>query len=50
MTIKYAFSRPTTSDEERNLLFNDYQKAGYVGLQLNGGLYAPYLLQPERYM
>jgi sugar phosphate isomerase/epimerase len=50
MTIKYAFSRPTASDEERNLLFNDYQKAGYAGLQLKGGQYAPYLLQPERFI
>jgi Sugar phosphate isomerases/epimerases len=50
MRIKYAFSRPTASDEERNHLFNEYRKAGYDGLQLKAGQYAPYLHQPERFI
>lgn len=47
MRLKYAFSRPTSSEEERNRLFNEYVKVGYDGLQLKAGQYAPYLDEPE---
>ncbi|MCM3626532.1 sugar phosphate isomerase/epimerase [Paenibacillus glycanilyticus] len=50
MRIKYAFSRPTSSEEERDQLFREYGMAGYDGLQLKAGQYAPYLHQPERFM
>ncbi|HTG70114.1 MAG TPA: sugar phosphate isomerase/epimerase [Candidatus Udaeobacter sp.] len=50
MTVKLAFSRPTATDEERNRLFNRYRPAGYEGLQLKSGQYAPYLKEPERFL
>lgn len=50
MTVKFAFSRPTATDEERNRLFNNFRPAGYQGLQLKPGQYAPYLKQPERFL
>lgn len=50
MTIKFAFSRPTETDEERSLLFQEYRTSGYAGLQLKMGQYAPYLQEPERFV
>ncbi|KRE44879.1 sugar phosphate isomerase/epimerase family protein [Paenibacillus sp. Soil522] len=50
MTVKFAFSRPTATDEERNRLFTGYRPAGYGGLQLKSGQYAPYLKVPERFL
>ncbi|MDQ0063038.1 sugar phosphate isomerase/epimerase family protein [Paenibacillus harenae] len=50
MSLKFAFSRPTQSDEETGLLFREYRTAGYAGLQLKMGQYAPYLQEPERFM
>ncbi len=50
MTVKFAFSRPTATDEERNRLFTGYRPAGYEGLQLKSGQYAPYLKEPERFL
>ncbi|ACT02605.1 sugar phosphate isomerase/epimerase family protein [Paenibacillus sp. JDR-2] len=50
MKIKYAFSRPTSSEEECRDLFQEFTKAGYDGLQLKAGQYAPYLHQPERFL
>ncbi|WP_337101112.1 sugar phosphate isomerase/epimerase family protein [Paenibacillus sp. YIM B09110] len=50
MNLKFAFSRPTETDEERSLLFQEYPTAGYAGLQLKPGQYAPYLQEPERFI
>ena len=50
MTLRFAFSRPAASDEERNRLFNTFRPAGYQGLQLKHGQYAPYLKEPERFL
>ncbi|WP_036720534.1 sugar phosphate isomerase/epimerase family protein [Paenibacillus harenae] len=50
MTLKFAFSRPTGTDDERDRLFQQYRASGYQGLQLKHGQYAPYLRQPERFL
>ncbi|MCM3781976.1 sugar phosphate isomerase/epimerase [Neobacillus mesonae] len=50
MNVKFAFSRPTQTDEERDLLFRGYRSAGYAGLQLKHGQYAPYIDEPERFL
>ncbi|WP_274648579.1 sugar phosphate isomerase/epimerase family protein [Paenibacillus humicola] len=50
MSVKYAFSRPTQTDEETTQLFGGYRSAGYDGLQLKAGQYAPYLADPGRFM
>jgi inosose dehydratase len=49
MTIKLAFSRPTSTEEERTLLFQQYREIGYDGLQLKAVQYMPYLTEPERF-
>lgn len=49
MSIKLAFSRPTSTVEEQSLLFQQYRAVGYDGLQLKGAQYAPYLNEPERF-
>ncbi|MDF2960250.1 MAG: Xylose isomerase domain protein barrel [Paenibacillus sp.] len=49
MTIKLAFSRPTSTVEEQKLLFEQYGTAGYDGLQLKAAQYASFLEQPERF-
>jgi len=50
MTVKFAFSRPTQTEEERDLLFGGYRSQGYDGLQLKPAQYAPYLAEPERFL
>ncbi|SFI42125.1 Sugar phosphate isomerase/epimerase [Paenibacillus sp. UNC496MF] len=50
MSIKYAFSRPTATDDDRDLLFNSYRSVGYDGLQLKHGQYASYMAEPERFL
>ncbi|QYR22508.1 sugar phosphate isomerase/epimerase [Paenibacillus sp. sptzw28] len=49
MSIKLAFSRPTSISEEQTLLFEQYRTTGYDGLQLKWGQYSPYLNEPERF-
>ncbi|MGN7455434.1 sugar phosphate isomerase/epimerase family protein [Paenibacillus pasadenensis] len=49
MTYNFAFSRPTATSEEEQLLVHGYQKAGYSGLQLKPSQYTPYLLEPESF-
>ena len=49
MSIKLAFSRPTSNMEEQSLLFQQYKAVGYDGLQLKGPQYAPFLNEPERF-
>ncbi|MBA2938820.1 sugar phosphate isomerase/epimerase [Paenibacillus sp. CGMCC 1.16610] len=50
MTIKLAFSRPTSTTEEQTLLFEQYGAVGYDGLQLKEAQYAPFLLKPEGFI
>lgn len=50
MNVKFAFSRPIQSDEERDLLFGGYRSIGYAGLQLKHGQYASYIDDPERFL
>ena len=50
MSIQYAFSRPTQTEDDRDLLFRSYRAIGYDGLQLKHGQYAPYIAEPERFM
>ncbi|MDF2645418.1 MAG: Xylose isomerase domain protein barrel [Paenibacillus sp.] len=49
MSIKLAFSRPTSTVEEQTLLFQQYRAVGYDGLQLKGPQYGPYLNELERF-
>jgi len=49
MTIKLAFSRPTSNAEEQTLLFQQYSAAGYDGLQLKATQYVPYISEPEKF-
>ena len=48
--MKLAFSKPTANDHERNLLFENYKKIGYEGLQLKAGQYSSYLDNPEDFL
>ena len=48
--MKIAFSQPTQSTEEQEVLFARYRSFGYGGLQLKYGQYGPYLAQPERFL
>lgn len=50
MSLQIAFSRPTGTTEERDLLFRQYRSAGYDGLQLKYGQYAPYIADPARFL
>lgn len=50
MSVKFAFSRPTQTDEERDLLFREYHSTGYAGLQLKHAQYAPYINDSERFL
>jgi inosose dehydratase len=50
MTIKLAFSRPTSTTEEQTLLFEQYRAVGYDGLQLKESQYAPFLTNPEKFI
>lgn len=47
--MKFAFSVPTKSSEERASLFNQYRAAGYDGLQLKKGQYQQYIDRPEEF-
>lgn len=49
MSIKLAFSRPTADAEEQKLLFREFHKEGYDGLQLKSGQYAAFLGEPARF-
>lgn len=48
--MKLAFSKPTASEEETQLLFTRFRQVGYDGLQLKAGQYMAYLDQPERFV
>ncbi|NHN31676.1 sugar phosphate isomerase/epimerase family protein [Paenibacillus agricola] len=49
MSIKLAFSRPTSTEEEQTLLFQQYREIGYDGLQLKAKQYDPFLAEPEKF-
>lgn len=48
--MKFAFSRPTRSQEEQRLLFESFRAVGYAGLQLKAGQYLPYIDEPQRFL
>ncbi|WP_100405331.1 sugar phosphate isomerase/epimerase family protein [Bacillus solitudinis] len=48
--MKFAFSRPTATKEQRETLFLNYRSVGYDGLQLKYGQYAPYLNNPGSFI
>lgn len=50
MSIKFAFSRPTANESERDELFGHFTAAGYDGLQLKHGQYAGFLDDPEQFV
>ncbi|MBM7570127.1 sugar phosphate isomerase/epimerase family protein [Aquibacillus albus] len=47
--MKFAFSRPTASEKERDELFGHYQSIGYDGLQLKHTQYAPFISESEKF-
>ncbi len=48
--MKLAFSKPTRTNEERELLFRTFRSVGYEGLQLKAGQYGDYLGDPQRFV
>jgi inosose dehydratase len=48
--MKLAFSKPTSTDAERHLLFTSFRTCGYEGLQLKHGQYSEYIDQPSRFI
>jgi inosose dehydratase len=46
--MKLAFSAPTTSTSEQEVLFSNYRECGYDGLQLKAGQYLAYLDDQDR--
>jgi inosose dehydratase len=47
--VKRAFSKPTRDEAAQRLLFESYRQAGYDGLQLKAGQYAPFLDEPAKF-
>jgi sugar phosphate isomerase/epimerase len=48
--VKTAFSQPTPSTVEQELLFTHYRDFGYGGLQLKYGQYGAYITHPEHFL
>lgn len=48
--MKLAFSRPTQSDEERQMLFTHFRAYGYEGLQLKQSQYHAYIEHPHVFL
>lgn len=48
--MKLAFSKPTQSDEERQMLFTHFRAYGYEGLQLKQSQYHEYLEHPQVFL
>ncbi|MDQ2732853.1 MAG: TIM barrel protein, partial [Armatimonadota bacterium] len=46
---RLAFSIPTTGEAEQRQLFGEFRAAGFQGLQLKGGQYERYLMEPEQF-
>lgn len=49
MSIKLAFSRPTSTEEDQTLIFQQYREIGYDGLQLKAKQYLPFLAEPAKF-
>ena len=47
--MQLAFSKPTGTKSEEELLFNDFRPIGFDGLQLKYGQYSNYLSDPEHF-
>jgi len=48
--IKYAFSKPSGSDADTEILFSQFRPLGYEGLQLKAGQYLPFLDKPQNFL
>jgi inosose dehydratase len=48
--VKFAFSRSTRGEREREELFSRFRAAGFAGLQLKSNQYADYLDAPDRFL
>jgi inosose dehydratase len=48
--MQLAFSRPTSNEEEQQLLFDQFQSIGYEGLQLKLNQYKHYIDRPELFL
>lgn len=48
--MKLAFSKPTRTDEERELLFRSFRSVGYYGLQLKAGQYQDYVEATQQFV
>lgn len=48
--MKFAFSRPTSDDEQQRTLLSSFAEIGYDGLQLKAGQYARYLHDPQAFL
>ena len=46
----YAFSTPTSGDDEQARLFSSFRQSGFSGLQLKGSQYARYIGRPSRFL
>jgi len=47
--VKIAFSKSTKSDAEAAVVFREFRRVGYEGLQLKGNQYGPFLADPARF-
>ena len=48
--MKLAFSKPTRTDDDTQVLMTRFREIGYDGLQLKAGQYAGYLDRPEEFL
>ncbi|HSH78060.1 MAG TPA: TIM barrel protein [Herpetosiphonaceae bacterium] len=48
--MRLAFSKPTSTADEQQLLFSNFRPVGYDGLQLKLGQYRDYIDQPQRFV
>ena len=48
--MRFAFSKPTRTDDDTRLLLTHFREVGYDGLQLKAGQYAGYLDRPEEFL
>ena len=47
---RFAFSKPTRTSEDTDLLFGRYPEIGYDGLQLKKAQYDAYIDEPQRFL
>jgi len=48
--IRFAFSKPTRTSEDTDLLFGKFNEIGYDGLQLKKSQYDAYIDEPQRFL